>query len=844
MANLSNINNKFIVTDGGNVLIGQTSAVGSSIFQVTGSVNITGGTTSGLNITTSGTQDTININRAANNDNAITKYQTASVDKWIVGLRNTGDDNFRFYSYGTSSDVLTINQASGNVGIGTTLPSVKLEVAGNIGLKSDSAYLRFRNAAAADLGYITNSTTWGDSGNDFSIGASSSNLRFYTNNSSTEKMRIDSSGQITNTMSGGKVLTDTNGFITSFQTLDVATAGGRYKGKSNRGLLGQLRIEQTATGADGGYITLDTSASGSTSPTERMRINSSGNVGIGTTSPSSKLSISGSQTAIDLTRGTAGDSKWGLSSDSTALYIAELSTGSTDYIMTFKETTGNVGIGTTSPDSLLEISKAQASGPILKITEPTQGNGTTEGGPGNNLGVLGFVSADTSTSQANLIRASVEGQPGEKPYGTGGLLTFNTMQTYSGSGTLTDLIERMRITSTGNVGIGTTSPGAKLQIGSATYAPNGNLTNNLLQIKSPSGFAYLTIGNGDTANATSYIGGASGFIVLGSVTDAGAASEHIRMTDTGNVGIGTTTPDQKLQVGGNFHIYDEVGNTDASLFMTTGSSNTTTVKIASNGTSYLNGGNVGIGTTSPDSLLQLESSANPDVELKISNTATVVSGQNFGGSKVRLIADGTNGDGEGALRHALVSETDSYSNWEIRTGNELGTLAFDTLGSERMRITSGGKLYFNTTGDATTTDPGLVFYPSGDNVYVINAVSLASAWSHFQFINPNGTVGSIVTSGSATAYNTSSDYRLKEDLQDFKGLDMVSKIPVYDFKWKTDESRSYGVMAHELQEVLPDAVSGKKDAEEMQGVDYSKIVPLLVKSIQELEAKIKILENK
>lgn len=73
---------------------------------------------------------------------------------------------------------------------------------------------------------------------------------------------------------------------------------------------------------------------------------------------------------------------------------------------------------------------------------------------------------------------------------------------------------------------------------------------------------------------------------------------------------------------------------------------------------------------------------------------------------------------------------------------------------------------------------------------------------------------------------------------------MVSKISVYDFKWKSDENRSYGVMAHELQEVLPNAVSGDKDAEEMQGVDYSKIVPLLVKSIQELEAKIKILENK
>ena len=91
---------------------------------------------------------------------------------------------------------------------------------------------------------------------------------------------------------------------------------------------------------------------------------------------------------------------------------------------------------------------------------------------------------------------------------------------------------------------------------------------------------------------------------------------------------------------------------------------------------------------------------------------------------------------------------------------------------------------------------------------------------------------------TSTTYNTSSDYRLKEDLQDFVGLDMISKISVYDFKWKEDENRSYGVIAHELQEVLPQAVDGEKDAEEMQGVDYSKIVPLLVKSIQELKSEV------
>ena len=73
---------------------------------------------------------------------------------------------------------------------------------------------------------------------------------------------------------------------------------------------------------------------------------------------------------------------------------------------------------------------------------------------------------------------------------------------------------------------------------------------------------------------------------------------------------------------------------------------------------------------------------------------------------------------------------------------------------------------------------------------------------------------------------------------------MVSKIPVYDFKWKTNEIRSYGVVAHELQEILPEAVSGIKDEEEMQGVDYGKITPILIKAIQELEARIKILENK
>ncbi|PQB08024.1 hypothetical protein BST83_13330 [Polaribacter filamentus] len=177
-----------------------------------------------------------------------------------------------------------------------------------------------------------------------------------------------------------------------------------------------------------------------------------------------------------------------------------------------------------------------------------------------------------------------------------------------------------------------------------------------------------------------------------------------------------------------------------------------------------------------------------------------------------------------------------------------GAATFASSVSATGGIFSGDVLIGKTVTDdnvngATVKEIGLISASRSGNVSgIFNRNS--STGSLVLFRQAGTQVGSISVTGSATSYNTSSDYRLKEDLKDFNGLEMISNIPVYDYKWKVDESRSYGVMAHELQEVLPQAVSGEKDAEEMQGVDYSKIVPLLIKAIQELKAEIELLKNK
>ena len=161
--------------------------------------------------------------------------------------------------------------------------------------------------------------------------------------------------------------------------------------------------------------------------------------------------------------------------------------------------------------------------------------------------------------------------------------------------------------------------------------------------------------------------------------------------------------------------------------------------------------------------------------------------------------------------------------------------------NERMRISSSGNLLVRCTDLPTGSASGFGF--TADQFYT--ATTSTSANTQVRFYNGNGLVGSIVTDGSATAYNTSSDQRLKDNIVDAPSAsDDIDAIQVRSFDWKADGShQKYGMVAQELQSVAPEAVTGDADSEDMMGVDYSKLVPMMLKEIQSLRARVAQLEG-
>ena len=201
----------------------------------------------------------------------------------------------------------------------------------------------------------------------------------------------------------------------------------------------------------------------------------------------------------------------------------------------------------------------------------------------------------------------------------------------------------------------------------------------------------------------------------------------------------------------------------------------------------------------------------------------------------------------GVKNTILGAYTGNQGGLDIRTANNYIVLS-DGDGNPRGIFDSSGYFYVGCTSQPSATVRGFsIGNGSGNTVSSAGAVS--TAYNHLMFYNTNGNVGTIQSSGSSTAYVTSSDYRLKHDITPMQNaLAKVAQLKPVTYKWNADDSDGQGFIAHELQAVIPEAVTGEKDAVDAegnpvyQGIDPSKIVATLTAAIQEQQAIIESLQ--
>ena len=493
---------------------------------------------------------------------------------------------------------------------------------------------------------------------------------------------------------------------------------------------------------------------------------------------------------------------------------------------------GNVGIGTVSPTNAKFViqqdsSAASFGGNVCQLFENFN---TTDG----QMMSIGFRNNNSVGTTAYIDAVAYDQSIGA---------TDIRFSTYSGSAWNGNMVTFQH---TGRVGIGTTSPDAKLDIEQAaagtTFVPYLQLSQTSTVADSKYGilFKNTTYGWDQARISVERQSSAANFDLVLSSAFSGNLVEGIRIDHLGNVGINTTSPTHKLDVTTSDASTWAVAlkNTNANgygLFVQGSETTNRAILAAYSGSSYKlwvrGDGNVGIGTVDPGGYkLNVSGTGYYSNQLTVdgfTNNAGISFRNGFGPTNtgIRAKAIGTaNRDGVELLGYNGID-------FSVNNGANVVMRIVGVTGSGMGNVGIG----------ETSPDTTLHVKNSGSIVLTIERSGDGKAVS---FTNGIQEVGDISYTGSnGVSYNSASDYRLKEDLQDFNGLDKISKIKMYDYKWKSGNDRSYGAMAHELQEIIPDAVSGEKDGEDMQGVDYSKVVPLLVKSIQEQQKQIEELKQ-
>jgi len=608
MANLSNINNKLIVTDEGNLLVNSTT-----------------------NLATYGG---ITIDNFSDPSIAM-KTTSASGWLWTQYITNTGTNNFSMgvnqtqpywcvkAGAGMDSPHLAVNSL-GNVGIGITSPSFKLGLSDSTALTA--VYQQFTNGTTG----VTSSdgTVMGiDADGDFLINNQESKvIKLFT--SDTEAVRIDTDQNVrTYAKLGIRVDGDAIPWRGTAQipaVINLAGNGALFTRPDNTFLSQNFYYNTSDVGAvvdagqasiiqlTAGEIIFSGSTTGASSGAtisvqERMRIDSSGKVGIGTT-PTEMLHIKGGGSGPEIRlEGTWGSHYIRAYNDNWNFLV-----GGTTQAITIKNN-GNVGIGQTAPDQNLVIGNyLSAAQGTMRLT--ALGGQPTAGTIRNSLELS--LSSEFSVNNGDAYKFSLGLNSAVGNQGSYNSDFVIRRTTRLG---VTDNVDLMIDGTSGNVGIGTTSPGAKLDVnGSLAIANTGQI--NLTRTLNTNNLWYgMRYDNNEVQIYTYYASDRS--ITFNTVSGGtGITSQLMKIEAGGNVGIGTTSPDQIFVVNqtttGRYVFKGEYNGTNLGGLFVDGSENAelflkadgnvTKVKIDTAGDSYFNGGNVGIGTDSPPDKLYVD----------------------------------------------------------------------------------------------------------------------------------------------------------------------------------------------------------------------------------------------
>lgn len=329
-------------------------------------------------------------------------------------------------------------------------------------------------------------------------------------------------------------------------------------------------------------------------------------------------------------------------------------------------------------------------------------------------------------------------------------------------------------------------------------------------------------------------------------------TEHFSVTKagvgyfSGNVGIGTSSPAAKLDVlvadgaeatklrgaTGRMRVRPYVDATNGSFIDAVNTAENAYIPLSLAGSSIRLTTNVGLAAT-------IDSSGN--LLVGVTGSIFPTAGRTnieVNGSSQALFGMGVGNTGAAYFLH-------DGTNMDVFQSRN-GYMRFGTNNTERMRIDASGNLLVGTTSVGLSNTNSLVLDPG--NGYLITNHSGTASGTAYAFFGYNGSsIGTITQNGTTgVLYNTSSDVRLKDNITDADdAASLIDAIQVRKFDWKSDGSHQrYGFVAQELLEVAPEAVSHDPDDDaKFMGVDYSKLVPMLVKEIQSLRARVAQLEG-